>query len=160
MERWDVAFLLDVLEHIPEDDTVLRRIYDGLVPGGLLFVTTPALSCFWSWNDVFAKHQRRYSKQDFRRLGAARGFRVLETSYFMFFLSPLLLLSRWMRRPHVPTMTAEERKALMARTHSVPTPIVNYALRLVFSVETASRRFIAFPWGTSILVVLQKPMNP
>ena len=35
-ERWDVAFLLDVLEHIPEDVEVLKQIHRALRPGGYL----------------------------------------------------------------------------------------------------------------------------
>ena len=42
-DRWDVAFLLDVLEHIPAHEEALRQIFGTLAPGGLLFITTPAL---------------------------------------------------------------------------------------------------------------------
>ena len=50
-DRWDTAFLLDVLEHIPADTEVLLQIRQALKRGGLLFVTAPALKCFWSYND-------------------------------------------------------------------------------------------------------------
>ncbi len=45
-ERWELAFLLDVLEHIPEDGKVLSEVYRSLCPGGVLFVTVPALERF------------------------------------------------------------------------------------------------------------------
>ena len=77
-QRWEVAFLLDVLEHIPEDQRALREIHQTLAPGGLLFVTTPALKCFWSWNDEAVHHVRRYSKAGFGRLAGACGDELLD----------------------------------------------------------------------------------
>ena len=70
-DRWDAAFLLDVLEHIPADAEVLLQIRQALKPGGLLFVTTPALKCFWSYNDEIAHHVRRYAKRDFSATGGS-----------------------------------------------------------------------------------------
>src|SRR6266446_6253544 len=72
-DRWDIAFLLDVLEHVPADAEVLLQIKQALKPGGLLFVTTPALKCFWSYNDEIAHHVRRYNKADFSQLAEATG---------------------------------------------------------------------------------------
>jgi 2-polyprenyl-3-methyl-5-hydroxy-6-metoxy-1,4-benzoquinol methylase len=45
-ERWDVIFLLDVIEHIPQDELVMHEIARALKPGGFLFLTTPALERF------------------------------------------------------------------------------------------------------------------
>jgi SAM-dependent methyltransferase len=155
--RWDMAFLLDVLEHIPDHEHALRQIHQALRPGGLLFITTPALSCFWSWNDELAHHQRRYSKADFRRLAAQCGFQLLDARYFMFFLSPLLLATRWMRRPDLARMSPEDIADLQARTHRVPHPLANTLLTGVFSLETPLGHVAPFPWGTSILAVVRKP---
>jgi 2-polyprenyl-3-methyl-5-hydroxy-6-metoxy-1,4-benzoquinol methylase len=82
-DRWDLAFLLDVLEHIPEERNVLTEIQAALAPGGLLFITTPALNCFWTWNDDIAGHQRRYSRVDFHRLAQQCGYRLVDARYFM-----------------------------------------------------------------------------
>jgi SAM-dependent methyltransferase len=43
-ERWDDAFLLDVLEHIPEQEEALRQVHRSLAPGGLLLVTVSAFA--------------------------------------------------------------------------------------------------------------------
>ena len=154
--RWDVAFLLDVLEHIPEDTVALRQIKQALKPGGLLFVTTPALQCFWSYNDELAHHVRRYAKQDFQRLADATGLKLLHAHYFMFFLSPLLWLSR-LNHPNLDRMSEEDRHRLMKRTHQVPPGPVNGLLRFIFELETPVGLKLPFPWGTSILGIFQKP---
>jgi SAM-dependent methyltransferase len=155
-ERWDVAFLLDVLEHIPEDSAALLQIRRALTPGGLLLVTTPALQCFWSYNDDLAHHVRRYAKRDLMRLASVTGLRLVRASYFMFFLSPLLWLSR-LTEPDLGSMNEEQRHHFAQRTHRVPAEPVNRLLRFVFDLETPLGLRIPFPWGTSILGVFQRP---
>jgi len=152
-ERWDLAFLLDVLEHIAEDELVLKQIFTALRPGGLLFVTTPALQQLWTWNDEVAGHQKRYCKADFKQLAARTGFRLVMARYFMFLLSPLLLASRLLKRP-TPNQPARELLEKMSR---VPNALVNTVLTAIFGLETPLGSYLPFPWGTSILAVLQKP---
>jgi SAM-dependent methyltransferase len=154
--KWDVAFLLDVLEHLPEDALVLREIQRALRPGGLLFVTTPALKFFWSYNDEIAHHVRRYARKDFLRLGAESGLVLKNSRYFMFLLSPLLWLSRRLTRRDVKKMTPDQMRILLQRTHRVPPKALNGLLRLIFSLETPLGLQLPFPWGTSILGVFQK----
>jgi SAM-dependent methyltransferase len=156
-DRWEMAFLLDVLEHVPRQEQALREIHRALTPGGLLFITTPALQCFWTWNDDLAHHVRRYAKSDFRKLARECGFRLLAARYFMFFLSPLLLASRLAAGTRARTV--EQSRVLMENMHRVPNPVVNSALGLVFSLEAPLGHLVPFPWGTSILAVFQKPTD-
>ncbi len=155
-ERWDVVFLLDVLEHLHDDAAVLRQIEAALRPGGLLFVTTPALPFFHSYNDDLVHHLRRYRRADFERLAAETNLVLRRSRYFMFFLSPLVIARRWLA-PDVKTMSAEQIRTLLARTHAVPPAVGNQLLRLIFSLETPLGWHLPFPWGTSILGVFQKP---
>jgi len=157
-DRWDVAFLLDVLEHIPADEQVFRQIWLSLRPGGLLFVTTPALQLFWTYNDDLVHHVRRYSRADFARLAATVGFECCLTRYFMFFLSPVVLLSR-RKRVDTSKWTREQIAEHLKRTHRVPPVWVNGLLALVFAAETPVGHWLAFPWGTSVLGVFRKPLE-
>ena len=154
-QAWDVVFLLDVIEHIPDHARVLREVRNSLRPGGLLFVTTPALNAFWSYNDELAHHQRRYCKQDFRDLAAATDLELLRADYFMFLLSPALLLSRLLSRP-AANATPEELRATLVRTHRIPPRPINAALGAVLSLEARAVNHVSFPWGTSILAVLRR----
>jgi 2-polyprenyl-3-methyl-5-hydroxy-6-metoxy-1,4-benzoquinol methylase len=154
-KRWDVIFLLDVLEHISEDEMVIEQVRNALAPGGLLFVTTPALKFFWSHNDVLAKHKRRYSCKDFAQLAQKSGMQLMRCQYFMFLLSPLLYLSR-LRAPDLSLMTPEQLRAYIAKSHRTPAAPVNALLSNVFFLEALVSERIAFPWGTSILGVLKR----
>lgn len=154
-ERWDVAFLLDVIEHLPDDVGALREAAKALKPGGLLFVTTPALSQFWSYNDELAHHLRRYNRRDFAALAQRAGLELCDARYFMFLLSPLYWLVR--RRGGIATMTDAQKRMLMEKTHQVPSAPVNQALTAVFAAETPLGHWLRFPRGTSLLGVFRKP---
>jgi SAM-dependent methyltransferase len=155
-ERWDVVFLLDVLEHLPDDRGGLEQVWRALRPGGTCIVTVPALRQFWSWNDEVVGHQRRYSTAQLQSLASTAGFEVLDSRYFMFFLSPLLALSRLLNAPKLEHLSDAEKWALVEKSHKVPQPLLNFALGGVFGLETPLGHHVAFPWGTSALAVLRK----
>ncbi|EPR37149.1 hypothetical protein dsx2_1092 [Desulfovibrio sp. X2] len=154
-ERWDVAFLLDVIEHLPDDAGALREAGRSLRPGGLLFVTAPAMPRFWSYNDEYARHLRRYVRQDLAHLAEQAGLELHDARYFMFLLSPLYWLSR--HRPGIDALDERQRQELARRSHQVPAWPINEALAAVFGAETPLGHRIRFPWGTSILGVFRKP---
>jgi SAM-dependent methyltransferase len=155
-DRWDVVFLLDVLEHIREDSQALRQIQKALRPGGYLFVTTPAFNCFWTYNDDVFHHLRRYVRRDFVQLAASCDLELAWSRYFMFLLSPLLLLSR-LGSPKMADMSEESFREWAARTQSVPSSPLNFLLGQIFNLETPLGAWLPFPWGTSILGVFRKP---
>jgi SAM-dependent methyltransferase len=157
-ERWNVAFLLDVLEHLPDDVAAMREVSAAMKPGGLVLVTMPALDVFWSYNDELAHHQRRYSRASMEHLATSAGLRLVAARYFMFFLSPVLWLSRFKRS--ASNLTAEQKSEVLARSHRVPPSPINTALSLIFGAETPLGHRIPFPWGTSIFGIFEKLPNP
>jgi SAM-dependent methyltransferase len=153
-EQWDAAFLLDVIEHLPDDLQALRQAREALKPGGFLFVATPAFPQFWSYNDDLAQHQRRYIRSDYVRLAQQAGLTLCDARYFMFFLSPLYLLSRM--KSGFASMTEAQKKELVIKQHQVPYEPVNSVLTGIFAAETPLGHLLRFPWGTSILGVFKK----
>jgi SAM-dependent methyltransferase len=154
--RWDAAFLLDVLEHLPRQEEALRQIHRALRPGGTLFLTAPALPIFWSWQDEAAGHQRRYTRRDFRRLASVCGFEVLEARYFMFFLSPLYLASRLRPGRRVASAPRQLVQEWLSRACRLPSRPLNALLGWIFHCETPLGHMLPFPWGTSLLGVFRK----
>jgi SAM-dependent methyltransferase len=153
--QWDCAFLLDVIEHLPDDVQAMRQAAWGLKPRGLLFVTTPALKQFWSSNDEFMHHLRRYTRKDYAALAQASGLELLDARYFMFLLSPLYWLAR--KFPSARDISAEQKRQLIQDSYRVPSTPLNLALTAVFAAETPLGHWLRFPWGTSILGVFRKP---
>jgi SAM-dependent methyltransferase len=155
--RWDVIFLLDVIEHLPDDALALRQVRAALAPGGLLCLTVPALPFFWSWYDELACHQRRYRRGELRELARAAGLAVCDIRYFMFFLSPLVFLSRLRRRSGANAPDRSARARSLEEAHRIPHPLVNRLLSGVFALETPLGHRLSFPWGTSLLGLFRKP---
>jgi SAM-dependent methyltransferase len=153
-EQWDAAFLLDVMEHLPDDLQALREARDSLKPGGYLFVTTPAFPKLWSYNDEMAHHLRRYRLADFVGLARESGLTLCDNRYFMFFLSPAYWLSRI--KPSFTTMSLAQKNELIVNQHQVPNPLINGVLSAVFAAETPLGHYLRFPFGTSILAVFKK----
>lgn len=141
--HFDAIGLFDVLEHIKEDDQVLRMIERALRPRGLLLLTVPQHPWLWSHTDEMAFHVRRYRRKDLERQLKAAGFSILETTSFMSLLLPLMLLSRvFSRRSDDPH--AELRLS----------PRLNGFLGRVLAVERLLRQQrLKLPFGGSLLIV-------
>src|SRR5581483_5167559 len=93
-DEFDVIGLFDVLEHIPEDEDVLRQAYLALKPQGGLLLTVPQHGFLWSYVDEISHHVRRYERRDLLEKVKRAGFEVVETTSFVSLLMPGLLLSR------------------------------------------------------------------
>jgi SAM-dependent methyltransferase len=155
-ERWDIVFMLDVLEHLSDQAGVMRCVSRAVRRGGSLFVTAPAFPGLWSYNDELALHRRRYCRGDFRQLAADSGMQLVKTRYFMFLLTPFAWLRRW-RRCDIANMTAEQKLSLARRTHRTPPTVLNRTLTCLLSSEIPlGVRFPLLPWGSSVLAVFRK----
>jgi 2-polyprenyl-3-methyl-5-hydroxy-6-metoxy-1,4-benzoquinol methylase len=84
-ERFDVAMLVEVIEHVPIEDQerVLRELRGVLEPGGRLIVTVPTTN-----RPLIEWHYKHYSLADLTALLEAGGFAVEEVGY-QFRLTPL-----------------------------------------------------------------------
>lgn len=101
---FDTVLCLNVLEHIREDEKVLRAFHDCLVAGGHLLLLAPAHRALFGAIDRNVGHERRYSLGMLRARLQRAGFATIEARY----VNPIgaigwLLSSRLLRRTQVPT---------------------------------------------------------
>lgn len=66
--QYDVILMMDVLEHVKDDVSLLRETVKYIKPGGFLLVTVPALPFLMSAHDRFLGHFRRYTLSSLRQL--------------------------------------------------------------------------------------------
>lgn len=92
--QYDVVGLFDVIEHINDDEAVLREMYRICKPDGRLILTVPANKWLWSYFDVSSCHKRRYSKKELYRKLQRAGFVVEKISFYVFFLFPVFSVYR------------------------------------------------------------------
>jgi SAM-dependent methyltransferase len=90
--QFDLITSSDVLEHIEDDEAVLREMARVARPGGLLVIVVPAFPTLWSNRDERLQHKRRYRRRDLAARVARAGFDVLRSSYCDSFLFPPLWL--------------------------------------------------------------------
>ncbi len=147
---FDAVLCLDVLEHVRDDAAVLAEIRRVLRPAGRAFITVPAFRFLWSCHDVVLEHFRRYEMADLLRFARAQPWRVREHSYFFFFIFPLVVAYRWLKRfDHRPRTSDLDL---------VPEPF-NAVLKLLSLIEVGFIRLgLRMPFGTSIFIVLEKPL--
>ena len=88
------VMLLDVLEHIEDDEKFYKLIFDKIVPGGLLLLTVPAFMSLWSSEDVGSGHYRRYTLPQIKMLVERWGGQIAFENYFFGFLYYPVLLGR------------------------------------------------------------------
>lgn len=78
---FDSAVLINVLEHIPDDDAALRDLAATLKPGGRLILWVPAFQFLYSEFDRKIGHYRRYRKSGLRARLMRAGYQVPEIRY-------------------------------------------------------------------------------
>lgn len=77
-EEFDAVCCIEILEHIPADIAGLASCYRLLKPGGLLFLSVPHSMKYWTKNDDFSHHQRRYKINELKDKLHDSGFNILE----------------------------------------------------------------------------------
>jgi ubiquinone/menaquinone biosynthesis C-methylase UbiE len=141
---------LDVLEHVPDDDAVVRGFLRVLKPGGVAIVTVPASMALWSdWDDAL-HHYRRYDRAQLRALFAEPDWEIVYLNYTNVLVFPIAWLvrkTRWLRA----------RLGWRARGRSedrVPPRWLNALLRGTFVRMARSR--VPFPFGVSLVLVARR----
>ena len=79
--RYDAIVMMNVLEHIENDASVLSTLRKALHPGGRLVVYVPAFMLLYSDFDSEIGHYRRYRKGDLSSLFERTGYKVVEARY-------------------------------------------------------------------------------
>lgn len=75
------VYTLNVLEHIEDDEAVLRGLYRKLVRGGRIFIYVPAFQVLYSSMDRRVGHVRRYALGDLVTKCRRAGFAVERARY-------------------------------------------------------------------------------
>ena len=145
--RYDVVFLLDVIEHIAEPIEFISAAKFYMNQNGHMIITVPAAPSFYSEYDVAVGHIRRYTRDSLRAEIVAAGLVTEEITYWGFSLIPLLFL-----RKAVSFFTKPE--AMIKRGMVPPGRLIDKLLRLVMSAELAISDEV--PYGASLLAIARE----
>ena len=148
--EFDVIGAFDVIEHIKEDEEVLRQTCVALKPEGWMLLTVPQHEWLWSPTDEYALHERRYTAADLHRKIKSAGFRVIRSTSFVTSLLPAMATSRFLQRK-------VSDKQFDSTAEMALSPWLNAIFSRMLSFELALiKTGLNFPAGGSRLVVARK----
>ncbi len=144
MGAYDLIAMLDVLEHIDDDEAALVGVSRRLRPGGKILVTVPAHPWMWSAHDVVNHHKRRYTRRTLAAVVQKAGLKVEMLSWFNSLLFPLAAAARLAGR-----VTGKDDS-----DDKLPPAPVNRLFEAVFGLERYAIGRVPFPPGVSIAAIV------
>jgi len=156
-EEFDAVGMFDSLEHITDDEAVIRGAGKALKPSGKFFITVPQHPFLWGHEDDFGGHKRRYRRAELKGKLEQNGFTVLAMTSFVSVLFPVLCCVRLLQsrtRSPVETMTIKSGRQL------APGAVMSGIASLAMWMDFASIRVgFSLPIGGSLLAVAEKCKN-
>ena len=147
---YDLVAILDVLEHIEEDEAALAGIASKLKPGGRILITVPAHPWMWSAHDVVNHHKRRYTRRTLKAVIAAAGLRLDMLRWFNSLLFPVAAGVRLVGR-------------LFGREggdDALPPRPVNFLFGKIFALERHAIGRLPMTPGVSLAAIVSVPPAP
>lgn len=146
--RFDLVVLLDVLEHVRQEQPALEALVALLKRKGCLLLTVPAYGWLWSRHDEQHHHFRRYRLREVTTKLRGAGLRIEGATYFNTWLFPMIAGVRLLRRG---TRVLRETDDL-----SMPPRAVNRMLARLFASERHLIGRVRLGFGVSILACGRK----
>jgi len=152
-DSFDIIGLFDVLEHIENDEQVLRECYKALKAQGRLILTVPVCPKLWSSFDELSCHKRRYTRKELIDKLKQTGFAIERVSHFMCFLFPIVYILRTLK-----DRFSRSRSATLERLPNELRiiPIFNSLCLSLLRLEKWLMRYVDLPYGVSLLVLARK----
>jgi len=80
-EQYDTVIILNVVEHLEDDEKALQCLHARIRPGGHLVLMVPAMRFLFGTMDESFGHFRRYTKGSISRLIKTAGFSMMKCEY-------------------------------------------------------------------------------
>jgi SAM-dependent methyltransferase len=104
---FDLGLLCDVIEHVPDDQALLRAVRERLAHEGHLLVTVPAFQALFTGHDRALRHFRRYSLAELESSLATAGFELRGSGYLFASLLPARGLTKLLESLRPPAPSAD-----------------------------------------------------
>jgi hypothetical protein len=117
-----------------------------------IVLTVPQHRWLWSRVDDFARHKRRYARQELVEKVVRSGFQIGYTASFVSLLLPLMLASRWQKESS-PDMDGQ-MEAVGLKTGRLANVLLGAVMRIEWMLADAG---LPLPFGGSLMLVARKP---
>ncbi|MEE3258624.1 MAG: methyltransferase domain-containing protein [Candidatus Latescibacterota bacterium] len=147
----------EVLEHVlPEkggDQAGVREFHRVLKPGGVLIASVPLDPRLWDHSDEWARHVKRYRRDEFIALFVAAGFTVERVRVWGFPLGRLyhwLFFAPWLKRTAGQNI---ERREARADTRAGRSRVLVEAVAVLLHFDEL---FARLAWGRGIVLCARR----
>ncbi|MGI8470110.1 MAG: methyltransferase domain-containing protein [Pyrinomonadaceae bacterium] len=141
-QKPDSIVYVNVLEHIEDDLTELKTIYQTLEKGGRCFIFVPALMGLYGEFDRKIGHFRRYTKSELKNKCKLAGFNIIKSKYFDF-------------AGIIPWYA----KYKILKSDSLNAGAVTLYDKIVVPVTSRLEKIIPVPIGKNLLLIAEKNEN-
>jgi len=138
-ERFDFAFSFNVLEHIEDDRTAVKKMVDYLKPEGWLFLYIPAMLCLYGSIDKELCHYRRYNKAMIRELFLGLPAQIVDMEY-----CNMIGALGWFYTNRILKRKSQSRD------------MVSFYDKYIFPVAHASERYLPKIFGANLFVLVKR----
>jgi len=145
---FDIITMIDVLEHIENDEQAVKTVSRLLKKDGIFLATVPAYQWLYTKRDEFHHHYRRYSKAELEFIFTSSGLRKQKLSYYNSLLFPLALAERCAKK--------FLKKDKPGPDLVIPPKPINNFFKSVFSFEKKLLPRLSLPYGLSLIAVYKK----
>lgn len=136
--KFDSIVILNVIEHLADDNLALSHLYKMLKKNGNLIVLVPAFQTAFGSMDKNLGHYRRYTKNSFAKLIKTSGFNIITSRYAnMLGLAGWMVNSRFLKPRAIPDWQVK-------------------IFDLVSLPLLYLEKIVAPPFGLSLICVLEK----
>lgn len=149
----------EVLEHVPDDQAALQEMFRVLAPMGTLLLTVPSHSYFFSLDDQFVQHLRRYNPRQLTELLKTHGFIDIQISP----AAGLLDKAAWIIAVIIFKIVSGAHPRPKTRVYSksngfmkIIFPVYRFLNILYAFFVKLEARIIPLAWATSMIVVARK----
>jgi 2-polyprenyl-3-methyl-5-hydroxy-6-metoxy-1,4-benzoquinol methylase len=147
--KFDIITILDVIEHVNEDQKLLESLKDLLADAGSIVITVPAYQFLFGPHDIINMHKRRYVKKAVKKVVENSGYQIYKLSYFNTILAPLIILRRLLD-------SGLKKQEYLKDDDDIPNKFANNILKAIFGLEKYILPYISLPFGISILCIAKK----
>jgi SAM-dependent methyltransferase len=150
-EYFDVITAIGLIEHLDDDHSFLLEVKRLLKPQGVFVLLTSSFPYLWSMHDAANEHKRRYYLRALNRQINELGFKTIRFSHLNFFLFPIIAPLLFLHRK-IYGVESEHPERILPTTPAG----INVILTWLLLCEAKLIKWIALPWGISMIGVFRK----
>lgn len=141
-DYFDLVCAFEVLEHIPDDERVIKNISRATRQNGKLFISVPVHMKHWTELDRIVGHYRRYNPAELQRMLERNGFVIEKYAE-----------DRMFSKIYSAKLLQKMAKHFITRFPKFCARIEHYGLRVMCAF---ARRFVPIKWKEGSLAEVQE----